>query len=63
MSENILNIDENVISSARFEGNSAKYYAYDKDTRNSTSTLVGDNNVGVVAYKYNEFGETEKLGK
>ncbi|MCR2033427.1 RHS repeat-associated core domain-containing protein [Anaerofustis stercorihominis] len=52
----------NVISSARFENGSAKYYSYNKDTRNSTSTIVGDDNVGSVAYRYDEFGETEKLG-
>ena len=62
VSENILNIDGNVISSARLNNNQVKYYSYNKDTRNSTSTLVGDDNVGIVAYKYDEFGETEKLG-
>ena len=51
-----------MISSARFKNSSAKYYSYNKDTRNSTSTLVGDDNVGIVAYKYDEFGGTEVLG-
>ena len=60
--EELCDIGLNVISSARFEGNSAKYYAYNKDTRNSTSTLVGDDNVGIVAYKYDEFGTTQVIG-
>ena len=60
--EELFNIDGNMISSARFENGSAKYYAYNKDTRNSTSTIVGDDNIGSVAYKYDEFGGTEVLG-
>ncbi|MCR2033420.1 DNRLRE domain-containing protein [Anaerofustis stercorihominis] len=62
ISSNILNLDGSVISSARLDNSHFKYHSYNKDTRNSTSTLVGDDNVGIVAYKYDEFGGTEVLG-
>ena len=60
--EELYYIEGNVISSARFEANNAKYYSYNKETRKSTSTLVADNNVSAAAYKYDEFGSTELVG-
>ena len=58
-SSNILNLEGNVISSTRNDNN---FYAYNKDSRNSTSSIVDKNNNGVVTYKYSDFGETEQLG-
>ena len=55
---NILNTTGNVISSAV----DTKFYAYNKDIRNSTSSIVSQYNNGVVAYEYDDFGNTKILG-
>ena len=64
---NILNLTGNVISTVRENENdpfdeNIYFYTYNKDIRNSTSSVVDDNNSGIIAYEYDDFGNTEIVG-
>ncbi len=58
---NLSGVENNVIATARGTGDSADWYLYNKDVRESVSSLVdGDGNLAA-AYLYDPFGNTETL--
>ena len=55
---NLLDREDNVIATARGTGSSETWYLYNKDVRESTSSLIDDGGTVAVAYEYDEFGNT-----
>jgi len=59
---NLMGPSENLISTARGNGNSENYYFYHNDVRESTTNLINSNLQSVVSYDYTDFGETTIKG-
>jgi RHS repeat-associated protein len=56
---NILGLDNNIVATSRKASESEKWYVYNKDIRQSTSSIVSDAGDVVKAYVYDEFGNTQ----
>ena len=61
-SMNLLGISANVIATSRGTGNSENWYLYNKDIRESTTSIIGANGSAAVTYKYDDFGNTKLTG-
>ena len=57
-SMNLLGISANVIATSRGTGNSESWYLYNKDIRESTTSIIGTNGTAVATYEYDDFGNT-----
>lgn len=61
-SQNIVGPDNNIIATIRYEEDGQSAYFYNKDIRTSVTNIVDDTGVGVVSYKYDEYGTTSIYG-
>ena len=61
-SMNLLGISANVIATSRGTGNSENWYLYNKDIRESTTSIIGENGSAAATYKYDDFGNTKLTG-
>ena len=61
-SMNLLGTSVNVIATSRGTGNSENWYLYNKDIRESTTSIIGANGSAAVTYKYDDFGNTKLTG-
>ena len=61
-SMNLLGTSANVIATSRGTGNSENWYLYNKDIRESTTSIIGANGSAAVTYKYDDFGNTKLTG-
>lgn len=57
-SMNLMGAGGNVISTSRMEGEKERWHLYNKDIRNSTSSIVGSDGEAVATYEYDDFGNT-----
>ena len=57
-SMNLLGISANVIATSRGTGNSESWYLYNKDIRESTTSIIGANGSAAATYEYDDFGNT-----
>ena len=57
-SMNLLGISANVIATSRGTGNSESWYLYNKDIRESTTSIIGANGTAAATYEYDDFGNT-----
>ena len=55
---NLLGTSGNIIETSREAGNSEAWYLYNKDIRESTTSIVGADGEAAAAYEYDEFGNT-----
>lgn len=60
-SQNIVGPDNNIIATVQYDDGQHAYF-YNKDIRTSVTNIVDESGNGVVRYKYDDFGETTKLG-
>lgn len=62
-SMNLMGTSSNVIATSRGTGSNENWYLYNKDIRESTSSLVDSTGAVATAYVYDDFGNTEvKVG-
>ena len=61
-SMNLLGTSANVIATSRGTGNSENWYLYNKDIRESTTSIIGANGSAAATYKYDDFGNTKLTG-
>ena len=61
-SMNLLGTSANVIATSRGTGDSENWYLYNKDIRESTTSIIGENGSAAVTYKYDDFGNTKLTG-
>ena len=61
-SMNLLGTSANVIATSRGTGNSENWYLYNKDIRESTTSIIGENGSAAATYKYDDFGNTKLTG-
>lgn len=62
-SMNLMGISSNIISTSRGTGDSESRYLYNKDIRESTTSIIGADGTAAAAYEYDEFGGTTvKIG-
>jgi len=59
---NIIGAEDNLLTTARFDGEAASFYTYTKDLRESTVNLIGSDGTAAVSYEYSDYGETEIFG-
>ena len=57
-SMNLLGISANVIATSRGTGNSESWYLYNKDIRESTTSLTAADGEAAATYEYDDFGST-----
>ena len=57
-SMNLLGTSANVIATSRGTGNSENWYLYNKDIRESTTSIIGANGSAAATYEYDDFGNT-----
>ena len=57
-SMNLLGTSANVIATSRGTGNSESWYLYNKDIRESTTSIIGANGTAAATYEYDDFGNT-----
>jgi len=63
ITENILDLNGQIITSKRFEGDYAdKYYFYNHDIRGSVTSIVDKNFVSMQNYTYDDFGKATLTG-
>ena len=55
---NLLGNSSNVIATSRKSGDSEAWYLYNKDIRESTSSIIGENGNAAATYRYDDFGNT-----
>lgn len=60
--QNIVNVDNDILSTVRFANNTMNYYVYEKDYKNSVLQVVNMNGNNEVSYNYTDFGETTISG-
>ncbi|MFQ9515600.1 MAG: RHS repeat-associated core domain-containing protein [Eubacterium sp.] len=61
-SQNIIGAENNIIATIRYESDGQHAYFYNKDIRISITNIIDENGDNIVAYKYDDYGETQKLG-
>ena len=61
-SQNFVGTDGNVIGTTRYSSEGFKYYIYNKDIQGSTTSVVGQDGISLVAYDYDDFGVTTTIG-
>ncbi|MFR2877379.1 MAG: RHS repeat-associated core domain-containing protein [Anaerovoracaceae bacterium] len=61
-SMNLLGTSANVIATSRGTGNCESWYLYNKDIRESTTSIIGANGSAAATYKYDDFGNTKLTG-
>ena len=57
-SMNLLGTSANVIATSRGTGNSESWYLYNKDIRESTTSLTAEDGEAAATYEYDDFGST-----
>ena len=57
-SMNLLGTSANVIATSRGTGNSENWYLYNKDIRESTTSITGADGTAAATYEYDDFGNT-----
>ena len=57
-SMNLLGTSANVIATSRGTGNSESWYLYNKDIRESTTSITGADGTAAATYEYDDFGNT-----
>ena len=57
-SMNLLGTSANVIATSRGTGTSESWYLYNKDIRESTTSIIGANGSAAATYEYDDFGNT-----
>ena len=55
---NIIGAEDNILTTARFDGDAAEFYTYTKDLRESTVNIVGSDGSAVVSYEHDDYGRT-----
>ncbi|MCI9564636.1 MAG: RHS repeat-associated core domain-containing protein [Eubacterium sp.] len=61
-SQNIIGPQENVIATIRYENDGQHAYFYNKDIRTSVTNVADESGRGVVSYRYDDYGMTNKYG-
>ena len=61
-SQNIIGPQENVIATIRYQNNGQHAYFYNKDIRTSVTNVADESGRGVVSYRYDDYGMTNKYG-
>ena len=59
-SQNIVGPQNNIIVTIRYENDEQSAYFYNKDVRISVTNIVNDTGLGVVSYRYDDYGATTK---
>ena len=61
---NLIGAEDNILSTARpGEGDTAEFYTYTKDLRESTINIVGKDGISQKTYSYTDYGETTEQGE
>lgn len=57
-SMNLLGASDNIIATSRGTGDNESWYLYNKDIRESTSSIIGADGEAAATYEYDDFGNT-----
>ncbi|MBS7006937.1 DNRLRE domain-containing protein [Anaerostipes sp.] len=63
ISQDLLGTDGNIIGTQRYSGDHTAYYVYNKDVQGSTTNLLKADGTADVSYRYEDFGETTRVGE